>query len=328
MQKSSSPSSVTLSPDTAEASCVAEADSALAPPATFDDFRAAIVDGRFKLSRRLVEVARYVLMHPTDAALHSVNKLAVMAAVSPSTFIRLAQAMGYQGFSEMQQMLREPLANAAPSYGERIRHLRGEQVVSDTNDSASVLREFSKANLVSLEFLRDNAANIPIEEATELLLHADRIHVIGLRRSFPIAAYLSYALNRIGCRAYLMDGMGGALAEQSRATGPNDLVLAISFPPYAESTVETCRLAHARGLPMLVLTDNLMSPIAPYATVTLEVNDAELLGFRSLTASMDMAQSLVIGTAFKLRDKALAMGHSANPPLDPLDGIDLSDINC
>ncbi|MEO7952947.1 MAG: MurR/RpiR family transcriptional regulator [Polaromonas sp.] len=297
-------------------------------PITFEDYRAAILDGRFKLSRRLSEAARYVLDHPTDSALHSVNKLAAQAAVSPSTFIRLAQAMGYQGFSEMQQVLQEPLANASRSYGERIRHSRGEQVVTDTNDSASVLREFSQANLVSLEFLRDNVANVPIEEATELLLHADRIHVIGLRRSFPIAVYLSYALNRIGCRAFLMDGIGGALAEQSMATGPQDLLLAISFPPYAESTVETCRLAHARGLTMLALTDNLMSPIAPYASIVLEVNDAELLGFRSLTASMDMAQSLVIGTAFKLRDKALKSGLST--PIQPLSqgSVDLSDINC
>lgn len=297
-------------------------------PATFDEYRAAIVDGRFKLSRRLGEAARYVLAHPTDAALHSVHKLATQAAVSPSTFIRLAQALGYQGFSDMQQVLREPLANAAPSYGERIRHFRGEQVLRDTNDGASILREFSQANLVSLEHLRDNAANVPIEAATELLLHADRIHVIGLRRSFPIAVYLSYALNRIGCRAYLMDGIGGALAEQSMATGPGDLLVAISFPPYAESTVETCRTAHARGLPMLVLTDNLMSPLAPFARVTLEVNDAELLGFRSLTASMDVAQALVIGTAFKLRDKALRQGTSAQVPSDALGGIDLSDINC
>jgi DNA-binding MurR/RpiR family transcriptional regulator len=298
------------------------------PPATFDDLRAAIIDGRFKLSRRLSDVARYVLLHPNDSALNSVHKLASMAAVSPSTFIRLAQAMGYPGFSDMQKVLREPLANAAPSHGERIRHLRGEQTLSDTNDSTSVLREFTKANLVSLEYLRDNADSVPIEAATELLLNADRIHILGLRRSFPIAVYLSYALNRIGCRAYLMDGMGDSLAEQSRATGPNDLMLAISFPPYAESTVDTCRQAHARGLRMLVLTDSLMSPIASYAAVTLEINDAELLGFRSLTGSMNMAQSLVIGTAFKLRGKALTQKESADSCADLADRINLSDINC
>jgi DNA-binding MurR/RpiR family transcriptional regulator len=298
------------------------------PPATFDDFRSAIINARFKLSRRLSEVARFVLQHPNDSALHSVTKLAEMAGVSPSTFIRLAQAMGYQGFSDMQKVLREPLVNAAPSHSERIRHLRGEQVLNDTNDSASVLREFTKANLVSLEYLRDNAANIPLEAASELLMQADRIHVLGLRRSFPIAAYLSYALNRIGCRAYLMDGMGDSLAEQSRATGPNDLLLAISFPPYAESTIQTCHQAHARGLKILALTDSLLSPMAKNAAVTLEINDAELLGFRSLTASMDMAQSLVIGTAFKLRGKALEKGQTTDPLNDLASRINLSDINC
>lgn len=293
-------------------------------PTTFDEFRAAVADGRFQLSKRLAAAARYIVEHPNDAALNSVNKLALQADVSPSTLIRLAQAMGYQGFSDMQRILRQPLANAAPSYGERIRHFRGEQLVPDTSDSASILREFAQANLVSLEHLRDNAAAVPIDAAIRLLLDADRIHVLGLRRSFPIAVYLAYGLNRIGCRAYLVNGMGGALAEQAAATGPRDLVVAISFPPYAEDTVALCRQIHATGVPILALTDSILSPIAQLAKTVLEVNDAELLGFRSLTASMSMAQTLVMGAAFKLRAQAVASGQITEQAA----GVDLSDINC
>ncbi|MDA3921295.1 MAG: hypothetical protein PF501_11560 [Salinisphaera sp.] len=45
----------------------------------------------------------------------------------------------------------------------------------------------------------------------------------------------------------------------------------------------------------MVITDSLLSPVAAHATVCLEVHDAELHNFRSLTASMFLAQERRFG---------------------------------
>jgi len=123
--------------------------------------------------------------------------------------------------------------------------------------------------------------------------------VIGLRRAFPVAAYLSYALSRVGRRAVHISGAGGTLPEQISAVATDDLLIAVSFPPYAQDTIEACRQATERGVKLVVISDSVLSPIGQMADTVIVVSDAELLGFRSLTASFCVAQTLAMGLAFR-----------------------------
>ena len=70
-----------------------------------------------------------------------------------------------------------------------------------------------------------------------MLAEADTIYIAGLRRSFSVAAYLTYALSHLECRPILLDGMGGMLREQINRIKAHDIVVSISFSPYAEETV-------------------------------------------------------------------------------------------
>lgn len=124
------------------------------------------------------------------------------------------------------------------------------------------------------------------------------VYVLGLRRSYAVAAYLAYALPRVGRSAIQLTGLGGGMAEQARAVGPRDLLIAISFPPYAADTLAVCEQVHAAGVRRLALTDTVLSPVARDAALVLQVNDAELQGFRSLTSALCLAQSLAMGIAF------------------------------
>jgi DNA-binding MurR/RpiR family transcriptional regulator len=51
----------------------------------------------------------------------------------------------------------------------------------------------------------------------------------------------------------------------------------------------------------LAITDGVLSPVARGAELVLAVNDAGLLGFRSLTSAMCLAQTLAMGLAFRDR---------------------------
>ena len=56
------------------------------------------------------------------------------------------------------------------------------------------------------------------------------------------------------------------------------------------ATAQRCRV--------LSISDSLVSPVAKPATVVLQVREAEIRAFRSLSASMCLAQALVISYAF------------------------------
>ncbi|SFM68212.1 MurR/RpiR family transcriptional regulator [Variovorax sp. OV329] len=280
-----------------------------------------------RLTPRMRDAARYTIEHPNDIALNPVATVAEIAQIAPAAFIRMAKALGFGGYSELQRLLREPLQYAAkPTFRERIRHFGGEQPLDRPDDPAEVLRAFSRANIVSLEHLQDNAASLPLRQAITLIENARIVHVLGLRRSYAVAAYLAYALNRVGRPAVQITGIGGAIAEQASTVSADDLLIAVSFPPYAADTLQVCEQVRAGGARRLAITDAVLSPVARNADLVLEVDDAKLLGFRSLTSAMSLAQTLAVGLAFSKRQKR--KGRTPNGRAAALPSADLHEVDC
>jgi DNA-binding MurR/RpiR family transcriptional regulator len=87
---------------------------------------------------------------------------------------------------------------------------------------------------------------------------------------------------------------------QMRSVRKGDVMIAISFSPYAEETVDVAQQAVARGAKLIALTDSRMSPLAREAQSVLIVQDNSIFGFRSLTGTMGLAQSLFIALAYRL----------------------------
>jgi DNA-binding MurR/RpiR family transcriptional regulator len=278
-----------------------------------------------RLTPRMRDAAHYALQHPNDIALNPVAKVAVIANIAPAAFIRLAKALGFDGYSDLQKVFREPLHRAVkPTFSERIRHYGGEQTLDNPNDPVQVLQAFSQANMLSLEHLQADAASLPLQKAIDLIQGARIVHVLGLRRSYAVAAYLAYALNRVGQPAVQITGLGGAITEQASTVNAQDVLIAISFPPYAADTLQVCEQVRQSGAKRLAITNALLSPIAKDADLVLEVNDAELLGFRSLTSAMCLAQTLAMGLAFGKRNKRRKRTADAAIAATP----DLRDIDC
>jgi DNA-binding MurR/RpiR family transcriptional regulator len=93
------------------------------------------------------------------------------------------------------------------------------------------------------------------------------------------------------------------LSEQAGMLGAKDLLVAISFNPYAPETAQIAAAAKERKARSIAITDSRLSPIASTADLTFEIKDAEVRQFRSLTASLCLAQSLVIGYALEMEGK-------------------------
>src|SRR3546814_5385249 len=91
-------------------------------PATAEEFRALVLAHYDGLSRRLQQIARYVLDHPNEVALETLAVIAQRADVQPSAIVRFAKGFGFAGASQMQRLFRDGLLseNAALGYGERV----------------------------------------------------------------------------------------------------------------------------------------------------------------------------------------------------------------
>jgi DNA-binding MurR/RpiR family transcriptional regulator len=165
------------------------------------------------------------------------------------------------------------------------------------------MHEFVQGNIAALQHLDETTRQADLERGVAMIAASQAVYLVGLRRSFPVAAYLAYALRHTDKRTYLVDGLAGMIAEQGSMVGPGDLLIATSFRPYAQQTADIVNEAIGRQAKVIAISDSRLSPIARRADLCFEVKDAEFRKFRSLTASLCIAQTLVIGYAFQLTER-------------------------
>jgi DNA-binding MurR/RpiR family transcriptional regulator len=264
-------------------------------PRDFASLKARIVERAADMPRRLTQVASYALEHPDEIAFGTVASIAQDAAVQPSTLVRFSQSLGYQGFSDLQDVFRSRLRDRILNYDERIEHLRQQSVTA--SKASVILSGFTEAAEKSLGELREKMDSAKLDEAVEALAKADTIYLIGLRRSFPITSYMSYAFGKLGVRNQLIGSVAGLAAEDVSFASARDCVLAISFTPYASETVALAQSVAARQVPLVAITDSAFSPLAAISQTWFEVTEANFEGFRSMAATLALAMTLTVAVA-------------------------------
>ncbi|MGR3291762.1 MAG: MurR/RpiR family transcriptional regulator [Paracoccaceae bacterium] len=270
----------------------------LGAPVTAEEFQKRLMDITNYSPKRIRQCADYVAQNTDRIAVSTVAELSKAAGVQPSAFMRFCRLMGYSGYSEMQRMFRKVYAGHWPDYATRLASLR------DTGDNTpgALLAEFVEAGRASLENLANTIdANI-LEKAVDALASAPMIHVIGLQRAFPVATYIAYSLEKMDVPAILHGNIGNL--DQRHSIQPGDALIAITFAPYNQGTLDLATHAHERGNKIVAITDALNSPLHQLGALTLTVSEVDVGAFRALSAPLSLAITL-----------AVAVGTRRNYPL-------------
>jgi DNA-binding MurR/RpiR family transcriptional regulator len=112
---------------------------------------------------------------------------------------------------------------------------------------------------------------------------------------------LSYAFGTLGVKTVLAGSPSGVDREILSFAGPKDAALAVSFTPYAPTTVEYTRQVVSQNTPLIAITDSPFSPLALTTNVWFEVVESDFEGFRTLAATMTLAAALAIAVAERRR---------------------------
>ena len=269
------------------------------PPQDFDTLRAAILERKGELPKRLTQVAAYALDHPDEIAFGTAASIALSADVQPSTLVRFAQQFGFDGFSGLQQLFRARLRDRTSSYEERLRTL--EQDGAALAESTTIFNGFIAAAHRSIDTIAAAVEPDAFERAVTLLANAETIYLIAKRRSYPISSYMAYAFGKLKVRCQLVGTSAGIDDDLLAMATADDAAFAVSFSPYASESAAQARALAARGIPVVSLTDSAFSPLAECSREWFEVVEADHAGFRSLSASMAFAMALTVSIAEKRR---------------------------
>lgn len=264
------------------------ANGVIGAPASVEEFHDRLAAMMSGLPKRLRQCADFVSVRSDRIAVSTVAELAAGAGVPPSAVMRFCGIMGFAGYSDMQRLFREAYSPGLPDYATRLKNLRD----GDGGSPAALLAEFVGAGQLSLETLAKTIDEDALSRAVQLLARAETVHVVGLRRAFPVASYLAYVFDKVQVPAMLHDGVG--LLDHRSALRPTDAILAIAFAPYSEETLALAQEARTRGLPVVAVTDGRTSPLARLSDSLLTVPEVDFGAFRSLSASLALALTLAV----------------------------------
>lgn len=240
------------------------------------------------------QVALFLLEHAQDAAFMTVGDVAQRAGVSPGTVSKVAQAMGFEGFPDIQERIRQVIrSNIAPA-------ARMEMAGVDEFD-------WEHSMQVDMENLRNLFSRNPVESlqnAAQLMAEVGTVHVMGTRSSYSLAHFLAFNLGQIRDRVYLVEPKTGQMADAIKTLRPGDLFVAVALPRYQRDTVLMTRQAHEEGCRVLSVTDSFFSPLAKVSEITLIAPCESLSFFNSYVAAFGLASGLITQAALYLKEQS------------------------
>ena len=267
-------------------------DTALVPerPETLDQLMTQIEQQHASMPKRLREIGNFVLGHPEAIALSTLAELAAETDIATSAFVRFAQTLGFDGFSQMQAVFRQQVRSSWPQYASRLSDM------ADVNP-ADHFEALSASAVASIKRLSNSVSMEHLEAAVRKLAGAETIWFAAGGRARPVTAYMRYMLTKLGIRTQEFREAPSEAMRELNLIGPNDVLLVVSFAPYGELTVKLAQEAACRGVEIVSVTDTMVSPVA--LDTTLLVTEESIFGFRSLCATMNLAQYLAIEIGLK-----------------------------
>lgn len=245
------------------------------------------------------KLARVLLASYPIAGLESVVRFAERAGVSPPTVTRFITKLGFKGYPEFQEVLRQEVQARLSS---PLARYRDEEPGRGTDSVLSDALEISSDNLrATLEVLSHRDAN----EAVDLLADVRRrVMVLGGRVSAPLARYLAAQLHLLRPGIGLVDSERSAPAQQLIDMRKGDVLIVFDYRRYQADTIESARVASAQGCQVILFTDPWLSPASGFARQVI-VTSVDTVGpFDSLVGAMAVVEAIVAAVLNRLGPRA------------------------
>lgn len=257
---------------------------------------AMIEEGMQTFSKGQKRIANYILEHYDKAAYMTASKLGALVGVSESTVVRFAIELGFEGYPEMQKSLQELIRMKLTSV-QRV------EVTNSLIGEGDVLEKILMSDAEKIRRTLEEVDREAFEAAVDKIVAADKIYIIGVRSSSSLAGFLNFNFRMIFDNVkFVQTTSGSEMFEQIMSIGPNDVMIAISFPRYSKRIVNAVEYAHNAGADVISLTDSHQSPIAGVADQLLLAR-SDLVSFvDSLVAPLSIINAIIVAVSRKKMD--------------------------
>ena len=241
-----------------------------------------------EFSRSQKDVARYIVDHLDEAAFLTAEELARRASTSSSTVVRFSQALGFEGYPELQQSAIEEYRTAT---------------VAGNGSAGGALFSFDHSELegslgadyTNLEETARNLTREQVDGAVAALAEAQRVVIVGVDQMAFFASYLRHILSLLDIRAEIVASTGGESLQRLGRIDEETLVIVLSCGRAHPLLLRAMKLAVHRRARTLAISDASMSEVGEHAEQTLYFSSNSPSFARSNTALMALVQGLAHG---------------------------------
>jgi DNA-binding MurR/RpiR family transcriptional regulator len=253
----------------------------------------AYISSRFdEFSRSQKDVAQYVVDHLDEVAFHTAEELARRASTSSSTVVRFSQALGFEGFPELQEAAREEYRhhhrrNAQPRNGDLATPL--------FSLDQSPFEQVVAADHVNVEETARRVSRSEVEGAIEAIASAERLLIAGTDQMAFFASYLRHLLMLLDVRAEIAASPSQEALSRLGRIDESTLVVGLSAGRPHPLVVRAMKIARHRKAPTLAIVDATLSEVAKLSERTLYYSSNSPAFVRSHTGLLSLLQALAYG---------------------------------
>jgi DNA-binding MurR/RpiR family transcriptional regulator len=252
------------------------------------------IQARFdECSRSQKDVAQYIVDHLDEAAFQTAEELARRANTSSSTVVRFSQALGFEGFPELQAAAREEYRRV---------HTKAEPKSGVSTSSTPLFsldqNEFETAltaDHLNVEETARKVSRSSVDALTEAIVSAEKVLVAGTDQMAFFASYLRHLLMLLDLRVDVVASPSQEALSRLGRIDQNTLVIGLSAGRPHPLVVRAMKLARHRKARTAAITDATLSEVAKLAKIKLYYSSNSPAFVRSHTALLSLIQALAYG---------------------------------
>ena len=248
------------------------------------------IQSRFEeCSRSQKDVAQYIVDHLDEAAFQTAEELARRANTSSSTVVRFSQALGFEGFPELQAAAREEYrrvhAQPAPDAS------GGPLFALDPTEFEAAMA----ADHANVEETGRKLSRSAVDAAVDAITAAEKVLIAGTDQMAFFASYLRHLLMLLDLRADIVASPSQEALSRLGRIDESTLLIGMSAGRPHPLVVRAMKLARHRKATTAAVTDATLSEVARLAQIKLYNSSNSPAFVRSHTALLSIIQALAYG---------------------------------
>lgn len=222
----------------------------------------AIVNQQNMLTPKGKILGSYIIQNPRKAVFMTTRELSEACGVSEATVVRFVGQLGYSGYGEFLQALRD-FVDSGLTLPDRV------DLAGMKGPGSDLLHRVVFEEMNNLRQFYETIDMKVLGRIVEQLQDSPTVYVIGSRVSYTFAYYLGWSLTKARKGVHILKGSDSTAIDWLTNAPGNSLVVIITTSRYPNELIKLGKAARRLQHTLLVITDNTLCPVIPFAHLAL-----------------------------------------------------------